>query len=126
MASFFYVSRPLIQRVRFFTAPQLGSKRNVSQRSQSAPICPFAILRYTESVFGNPFMNSNLRWTIVGSSTCIVVLLLLGARSGGAVAHDDVYGHLKVYTEVLERIKLEYVEEPDMKSVTLGAINGLL
>jgi len=71
-------------------------------------------------------MNSNLRWTIVGSSTCIVVLLLLGARSGGAVAHDDVYGHLKVYTEVLERIKLEYVEEPDMKSVTLGAINGLL
>jgi len=33
---------------------------------------------------------------------------------------------LKVYTEVLERIKLEYVEEPDMKSVTLGAINGLL
>jgi carboxyl-terminal processing protease len=63
---------------------------------------------------------------IVGSSTCIVVLLLLGARSGRAVAHDDVYGHLKVYTEVLERIKLEYVEEPDMKSVTLGAINGLL
>jgi carboxyl-terminal processing protease len=71
-------------------------------------------------------MNRNLRWTIIGSSTCIVVLLLLGARSGRAVAHDDVYGHLKVYTEVLERIKLEYVEEPDMKSVTLGAINGLL
>ena len=71
-------------------------------------------------------MNSNLRWMIVGSSTCVVVLLLLGARTGRAVAHDDVYGHLKVYTEVLERIKLEYVEEPDMKSVTLGAINGLL
>ena len=63
---------------------------------------------------------------IVGSSTCVVVLLLLGARTGRAVARDDVYGHLKVYTEVLERIKLEYVEEPDMKSVTLGAINGLL
>ncbi|MBV9269137.1 MAG: hypothetical protein JO061_23410, partial [Acidobacteriaceae bacterium] len=39
---------------------------------------------------------------------------------------DDVYQHLKVYDEVLERIKLEYVEEPDMKNVTLGAINGLL
>jgi carboxyl-terminal processing protease len=50
----------------------------------------------------------------------------VGARSGRAVAPDDVYGHLKVYTEVLERIKLEYVEDPDMKSVTLGAINGLL
>lgn len=71
-------------------------------------------------------MNSRFKWTIVGSSTCVVVLLLLGAKSGRAVAADDVYGHLKVYTEVLERIKLEYVEEPDMKSVTLGAINGLL
>ena len=71
-------------------------------------------------------MNSRFKWTVIGSSTCVVVLLLLGARSGRAVATDDVYGHLKVYTEVLERIKLEYVEEPDMKSVTLGAINGLL
>jgi carboxyl-terminal processing protease len=71
-------------------------------------------------------MNSRFKWTIVASSTCVVVLLLVAAKSGGAVANDDVYGHLKVYTEVLERIKLEYVEEPDMKSVTLGAINGLL
>src|SRR5579875_3536526 len=71
-------------------------------------------------------MNNRFKWTIVGSSSCIVFLLLLGARNGRAVAADDVYGHLKVYTEVLERIKMEYVEEPDMKSVTLGAINGLL
>lgn len=71
-------------------------------------------------------MNNRFKWTIVGSSTCVVVLLLLGAKNGRAVAADDVYGHLKVYEEVLERIKLEYVEEPDMKSVTLGAINGLL
>lgn len=71
-------------------------------------------------------MNNRFKWTIVGSSACVVILLLLGAKNGRAVAADDVYGHLKVYTEVLERIKLEYVEEPDMKSVTLGAINGLL
>ncbi len=71
-------------------------------------------------------MNNRFKWTIIGTSTCVVVLLLLGARNGRAVAADDVYGHLKVYTEVLERIKLEYVEEPDMKNVTLGAINGLL
>ncbi len=71
-------------------------------------------------------MNNRFKWTIVGTSTLVVVLLLLGARNGRAVSTDDVYGHLKVYTEVLERIKLEYVEEPNMKSVTLGAINGLL
>lgn len=71
-------------------------------------------------------MNSRFKWTIVGSSTAIVLLLLVGARSSRAVSTENVYGHLKVYTEVLERIKLEYVEEPNMKSVTLGAIDGLL
>jgi carboxyl-terminal processing protease len=71
-------------------------------------------------------MNNRFKWTVLGSSSCVVFFLLLGARHGRAVAADDVYGHLKVYTEVLERIKMEYVEEPDMKSVTLGAINGLL
>src|SRR5579875_1645461 len=71
-------------------------------------------------------MTNRFKWTVVGSSTCMVALLLVGARSGRAVSADDVYGHLKVYTEVLERIELEYVETPDMKNVTLGAINGLL
>ena len=71
-------------------------------------------------------MTNRIKWTIVGSSTGLVVLLLLGAVNGRATSPDDVYGHLRVYTEVLQRIKLEYVEEPDMKSITLGAINGLL
>jgi carboxyl-terminal processing protease len=71
-------------------------------------------------------MTRRFRWTVVGSSTLIVVFLLLAAKNGHAVAADDVYGHLKVYSEVLTKIKTEYVEEPDMKSVTLGAINGLL
>lgn len=71
-------------------------------------------------------MNNHFKWTIIGSSSCVVLLLLLGAKNGRAVATDDVYGHLKVYTEVLQRIKMEYVEDPNMKSVTLGAINGLL
>ncbi|MDQ6665957.1 MAG: S41 family peptidase [Acidobacteriota bacterium] len=64
------------------------------------------------------------------SSTFLVILLLLGsvmskgasAESGGA----GVYKHIAVYTEVLSRIKGEYVEEPDMKNVTLGALNGML
>jgi carboxyl-terminal processing protease len=71
-------------------------------------------------------MTKRFKWTVVVTSTLIVVFLLVGARNGRAVAADDVYGHLKVYSEVLGKIKTEYVEEPDMKSVTLGAINGLL
>jgi carboxyl-terminal processing protease len=45
---------------------------------------------------------------------------------GKSASPEDTYRHLAVYTEVLSRIKSDYVEEPDMKSVTVGAVNGLL
>ncbi len=75
-------------------------------------------------------MNSRSKFVVVMSSTCLVTLLLLGSvLSKGAPAETPgtgVYRHLAVYTEVLSRIKGEYVEEPDMKNVTLGALNGML
>src|SRR3954466_14992705 len=72
-------------------------------------------------------MTSRLKLLVVTTSTLLVVLLLLGAAAGsGASSPDDAYRHLAVYTEVLSRIKSEYVEEPDIKNVTLGAMNGLL
>src|SRR3954447_21980569 len=72
-------------------------------------------------------MTSRLKLLVVTTSTLLVVLLLLGAAAGsGASSPDDAYRHLSVYSEVLSRIKSEYVEEPDIKNVTLGAINGLL
>lgn len=75
-------------------------------------------------------MNSRLKYVVVTLSTFVVIVLLLGARqSSGASASsssDDQYRHLAVYTEVLSRIKSDYVEEPDLKNVTLGAMNGLL
>ena len=50
-----------------------------------------------------------------------------GAPAPGAEdSTPGVYRHIAVFTEVLSRIKSEYVEEPDMKNVTLGAMNGLL
>jgi carboxyl-terminal processing protease len=75
-------------------------------------------------------MNSRSKFVVVMSSTCLVLILLLGTvLSKGAPAETPgtgVYSHLAVYTEVLSRIKSEYVEEPDMKNVTLGALNGML
>jgi carboxyl-terminal processing protease len=72
-------------------------------------------------------MNSRFKLAVVTSSTLLVVLLLVGAAvNRGNAAPDDAYRHLAVYTEVLSRIKSEYVEEPDIKNVTLGAMNGLL
>ena len=71
-------------------------------------------------------MNPRAKFVVVISSTFLVLLLLLGAVVGKSAAPDGSYRQLAVYTEVLSRIKSEYVEEPDMKSVTLGALNGLL
>jgi carboxyl-terminal processing protease len=45
---------------------------------------------------------------------------------GQSASPDDTYKHIGVFTDVVSRIKSEYVEEPDMKSVTLGALNGML
>ena len=77
-------------------------------------------------------MNTRARFVVVLSSACLVTLLLLGsvvtkgAPADEASASNNVYKHLSVYSEVLSRIKSEYVEEPNMSSVTLGAMNGLL
>jgi len=71
-------------------------------------------------------MNSRAKFLVVISSTFVVLVLLLGTVLGKGTAPDSPYRHLAVYTEVLSRIKSEYVEEPDLKSVTLGALNGLL
>jgi carboxyl-terminal processing protease len=71
-------------------------------------------------------MNSRLKFWVVSSSTCLVLLLLLGAVRGRSANPEDTYRHLAVYTEVLQHIKADYVEEPDMKGVTVGALNGML
>jgi len=71
-------------------------------------------------------MNRRFQFSVVAGSTCVVGLLLFGAVRGRSASTDNPYNNLGVYSEVLSKIKLEYVEEPDMKAVTLGAINGML
>jgi len=71
-------------------------------------------------------MNSRIKYLVVTTSTCVTLVLVLGTVLGRSASTDRPYPQLGVYTEVLHRIKSEYVEEPDMKSVTLGALNGLL
>ncbi len=80
-------------------------------------------------------MSHRAKFTVVLSSTVMVAVLLFGSVvSKGAGAADppaassttDVLKHLKVYTQVLSYISTEYVEEPNIPNVTLGALNGLL
>ena len=74
-------------------------------------------------------MNSRMKYAVVLLSTFLALFLLIGSVTGKSAPSEGpsgVYKHLGVYSEVLSRIKSEYVEEPDMKNVTLGAMNGLL
>src|SRR3954462_2929296 len=71
-------------------------------------------------------MSSRTKYVVVSTSTCLTVLLLIGSVIGRSASADDTYKHLGVFSDVVSRIKSEYVEEPDMKSVTLGALNGML
>ena len=72
-------------------------------------------------------MNSRIKYLVVSASACLAVLLLIGSVLGkGADQADDAYKHIGVFSDVVAHIKSEYVEEPDMKSVTLGALNGML
>jgi carboxyl-terminal processing protease len=71
-------------------------------------------------------MSSRTKYLVVSSSTCLTILLLIGSVIGRGASPDDTLKHIGVFSDVVAHIKSEYVEEPDMKSVTLGALNGLL
>ncbi|HLK69512.1 MAG TPA: S41 family peptidase [Bryobacteraceae bacterium] len=72
-------------------------------------------------------MSSRIKYFIVSTSTCLTLLLLIGVVLGrGASSGDDTLKHIGVFSDVVAKIKTDYVEDPDMKSVTLGALNGLL
>lgn len=74
-------------------------------------------------------MTRRLQYVVVSLSTCLLALLLFGlvmGRTSAADAGGPAYRHFDVFTEVISKIKSEYVEEPNMQNVTLGAVNGLL
>src|SRR5438045_2071388 len=70
-------------------------------------------------------MSRRFQFGVVAFSSAGVALLLFGAV-GRSASPDAPYTNLSGYSEVLSRIKADYVEEPDMKAVTVGAINGML
>jgi carboxyl-terminal processing protease len=53
--------------------------------------------------------------------------MLVGGLDGvRASSNDGAYRQLQVYSEVLARVRSEYVEEPNIPAVTDGALHGLL
>jgi carboxyl-terminal processing protease len=71
-------------------------------------------------------MTSRIKYFVVSSSTCLTVFLLAGSVISKGASQDDTFKHIGVFSEVVGYIEKQYVEEPDMKSVTLGALDGML
>jgi carboxyl-terminal processing protease len=74
-------------------------------------------------------MSKKLQALILASSMLVIVFALiggLGVHASSPSNSDTAYTHIQVYSEVLHRIRTEYVEEPNMPAVTNGALHGLL
>jgi carboxyl-terminal processing protease len=72
-------------------------------------------------------MSTKLKATILASSLVILLFTIVGGFVNvRASSNDGAYRQLSVYSEVLSRIRLEYVEEPNIAGVTDGALHGLL
>ncbi len=71
-------------------------------------------------------MSNKLKAVLLVSSLAIVLFMALGLSGVHASSNDGAYKQLEVYSEVLSRVRSEYVEEPDIPKVTDGALHGLL
>jgi len=75
-------------------------------------------------------MSKKIQVLLLTSSMLIVAFVLIGSlgvhASGASSSGDVTLKHIGVYSEVLYRVRAEYVEEPNMSVVTNGALHGLL
>jgi carboxyl-terminal processing protease len=70
-------------------------------------------------------MNRFTRYTIIAASVVIISWVAFG-KVLGRTANDKAYKSLVVYSEVLQKIQQDYVDEPNMHLVTAGSLHGLL
>jgi len=72
-------------------------------------------------------MSKRIRLLLIAVSCFLVLYIVLGGLLGkNDSSSEKTYRNLGVYSEVLSRIKSDYVTEPDLKKATGGAIRGLL
>lgn len=72
-------------------------------------------------------MSTKLKITILSLSFAVALFAVVGGLTVKASSpNDGPYRQLNVYSEVLSRIRSEYVEDPNIPKVTEGALHGLL
>jgi carboxyl-terminal processing protease len=72
-------------------------------------------------------MSKTTKLLVLGLSFLLATLVVAGGLGVKAsTKNDDSYRQIGVYSEVLQRIRTEYVEDPNMTAVNNGALHGLL
>ena len=72
-------------------------------------------------------MSIKTKAVVLVSSAAVLLFMVVGGLDGvRASSNDGAYRQLQVYSEVLSRVRSEYVEEPNIPQVTDGALHGLL
>jgi carboxyl-terminal processing protease len=72
-------------------------------------------------------MSMKTKAAILVSSFAVLLFVVAGSLGGvHASSNDGSYHQLEVYSEVLQRVRAEYVEDPNIPKVTDGALHGLL
>ena len=71
-------------------------------------------------------MSKSLKIAVLSISVTVVLFAIWGGLGAKASTNDGAYRQLGVYSEVLSRVRSEYVEDPDIPKVTDGALHGLL
>jgi hypothetical protein len=74
-------------------------------------------------------MSKITKLIVLGLSFLIASFVILGGigvKVRAKTNDDGSYRQLGVYSEVLSRIRTEYVEDPNIPAVTNGALHGLL
>jgi carboxyl-terminal processing protease len=73
-------------------------------------------------------MSKTTKAVLLSVSFLVATFVVAGGLGVKASTNnsDDSYRQLGVYSEVLSRIRTEYVEDPNISKVTSGALHGLL
>lgn len=76
-------------------------------------------------------MPKGLKLSLLSLSVVLILCVFLGVNAhgvsaAGADGQEGAYKQMNVYSEVLQHIQTDYVEDPSMSVVTAGALRGLL
>ena len=75
-------------------------------------------------------MSRSFKRAVFAVSILLVALVFIGglgpSRVRADAQQDGAYPEMEVYSEVLKKVQTDYVVDPNMTKVTVGALHGLL